>query len=40
MGFRKEVDFITCLIDREAFRMPERVHSIAERALRRGSFQS
>jgi len=39
MGFRKEVDFITCLIDREAFRMPQRVHQIAERVLKRGSFK-
>jgi hypothetical protein len=39
LGFGKEVDFITCLITREAFRMPERVHSIAARVLRRGAFQ-
>jgi hypothetical protein len=39
MGFRKEVDFITCLINRDAFRMPERVRSIAERVLRRGKFK-
>jgi hypothetical protein len=39
LGFRKEVDFITCLIEREAFRMPKRVHSIAERVLKRGSIK-
>jgi GNAT superfamily N-acetyltransferase len=39
LGFRKEVDFITCKIDRETFRMPERVHRIAERVLRRGAFK-
>jgi hypothetical protein len=39
LGFRKEVDFITCLIHRDKFRMPERVHRIAERVLRRGAFQ-
>jgi GNAT superfamily N-acetyltransferase len=39
LGFRKEVDFITCKIDRETFRMPERVHRIAERVLKRGAFK-
>jgi hypothetical protein len=39
LGFRKEVDFITCLITRDTFRMPERVHHIAERVLKRGSFK-
>jgi hypothetical protein len=39
LGFRKEVDFITCLIDRDKFRMPERVHSIAARVLKRGAFK-
>jgi hypothetical protein len=39
LGFVKEVDFITCLINREHFRMPERVHRIAERVLRRGTFR-
>jgi hypothetical protein len=39
LGFRKEVDFITCLINRNAFHMPERVHSIAARVLRRGAFK-
>jgi hypothetical protein len=39
LGFRKEVDFITCLITRDTFRMPERVHQIAERVLKRGTFK-
>jgi hypothetical protein len=39
LGFRKEVDFITCLIERRMFQMPERVHSIAERVLKRGAFK-
>jgi hypothetical protein len=39
LGFRKEVDFITCLIHRDSFRMPERVHHIAERVLKRGAFK-
>jgi GNAT superfamily N-acetyltransferase len=39
LGFRKEVDFITCLINRRSFRMPDRVHSISERVLKRGAFK-
>ncbi|MFN2298986.1 MAG: hypothetical protein ACK2UB_09060 [Anaerolineales bacterium] len=39
LGFRKEVDFITCLITRDHFRMPERVHRIAGRVLKRGTFR-
>jgi hypothetical protein len=39
LGFRKEVDFITCKINRETFRMPDRVHRIAERVLKRGAFK-
>jgi hypothetical protein len=37
LGFEKEVDFVSCYIDAESFRMPERVHRIAERVQRRGS---
>jgi hypothetical protein len=39
LGFRKEVDFITCLITREQFQMPERIHRIAERVQKRGAFR-
>jgi hypothetical protein len=39
LGFRKEVDFITCLITRDTFRMPERIHQIAERVLKRGTLR-
>ena len=39
LGFRKEVDFITCLIHRNQFILPARVRSIAERVIRRGSFK-
>jgi len=38
LGFEKEVDFISCYLDPQTFRMPERVHRIAERVLWRGSF--
>jgi hypothetical protein len=39
LGFRKEVDFITCLLHRDTFRMPERVHRIADRVLARGTLK-
>ena len=39
LGFRKEVDFITCVIRRDQFILPQRVRSIAERVIRRGSFK-
>lgn len=34
-GFRKDVDFVSCYASAAAFRMPERVHGIAERAAKR-----
>ena len=37
LGFEKEVDFVSCYIDAETFRLPERVRSIAERVQRRGN---
>jgi hypothetical protein len=36
LGFEKEVDFVSCYLSRSAFRLPERVHRIAERVQRRG----
>jgi hypothetical protein len=36
-GFHKEVDFASGYISREAFQLPERVRSIAERVQRRGT---
>jgi hypothetical protein len=39
LGFRKEVDFITCLIHRDNFHLPERVHKVADWVLKRGTFQ-
>jgi hypothetical protein len=35
MGFTKEVDFVSCHLNIDAFKLPERVHSIAERARAR-----
>lgn len=36
-GFRKEVDFVSCYAHRDTFKFPRRVHSIAERVVRRGT---
>lgn len=36
-GFVKEVDFVSCYLNSKEFHLPERIHSIAERALKRGS---
>jgi len=37
LGFRKEVDFVSCYLGAGAFRLPERVHRIADRVLARGN---
>ena len=39
VGFEKEVDFVSCYLNRETFRMPERIHRIAERVKQRGSLE-
>jgi GNAT superfamily N-acetyltransferase len=39
IGFEKEVDFASCYLESNKFRMPERVHSIAERVQQRGSLK-
>ncbi len=39
LGFVKEVDFVSCYLNRRHFRLPERVHRIAERAQRRGDLR-
>jgi hypothetical protein len=38
LGFRKEVDFISCFLPRTAVTLPERIHLLAERVLKRGTF--
>jgi hypothetical protein len=38
LGFRKEVDFITCSIPREKFTFPERLYRIADKVQKRGTF--
>ncbi len=39
LGFEKEVDFVSCSIDARLYRMPERIHRIAERARQRGNLR-
>jgi GNAT superfamily N-acetyltransferase len=39
LGFEKEVDFISCYLGSTQFRLPERVHRIAERAARRSDLE-
>ncbi len=36
LGFQKEVDFVSCYLSADTFRMPERIHRIAERVQQRG----
>jgi GNAT superfamily N-acetyltransferase len=36
-GFEKEVDFVSCYLPANAFKMPERVERIAKRVLERGT---
>ena len=37
LGFEKEVDFVSCYVDVEKFKLPERIHRIAERVGQRGT---
>ncbi|MCS7247098.1 MAG: hypothetical protein NZ840_02520 [Anaerolineales bacterium] len=39
LGFTKEVDFVSCYLSAEAFRMPERIHHIAQRVQERGTLK-
>jgi GNAT superfamily N-acetyltransferase len=39
LGFRKEVDFVSCYLSAEAFNLPDRIHSISDRVQRRGTLQ-
>lgn len=39
LGFRKEVDFISCYIYAPKFELPERVHRIAKRAAKRSGLR-
>jgi len=37
LGFEKEVDFVSCYLPADAFRIPERVERIAQRVMQRGN---
>jgi GNAT superfamily N-acetyltransferase len=39
LGFRKEVDFISCYLDPDKFKLDERIHRIAERAAERSGLR-
>jgi hypothetical protein len=39
IGFEKEVDFVSCYIDIKSFKLPERIHHIAERIQQRGTLK-
>lgn len=39
LGFRKEVDFVSCYANRDTFKFPARVHSIADRVQNRGTLK-
>jgi hypothetical protein len=39
LGFEKEVDFVSCYLSANDFRLPERVHHIADRVQERGSLK-
>lgn len=39
IGFEKEVDFISCYLPRETFKLPDRALEIARRVRERGTFQ-
>ena len=37
LGFEKEVDFVSCYADAKTFKLPDRIHSIADRVQQRGT---
>jgi GNAT superfamily N-acetyltransferase len=39
LGFEKEVDFVSCYLGADTFRLPERVHSIAARVQQHGTLR-
>jgi len=39
LGFEKVVDFVSCYLNRDNFKLPERIHSIAERVEKRGTLR-
>jgi len=39
LGFRKEVDFVSCYLNADKFQLPERIHRIAARAAKRSGLE-
>ena len=39
LGFEKEVDFVSCFLPADQFRVPDRVERITERVMQRGGLQ-
>jgi len=39
LGFQKEVDFVSCIMERDSFHLPERIREIARRVKEKGTFQ-
>lgn len=39
LGFIKEVDFVSCYLEADKFKLPDRILRIAERVLKRGTFR-
>ena len=39
MGFEKEVDFVSCYLDMQKFKMPEKIDAVATRVVERGKLQ-
>lgn len=39
IGFQKEVDFVSCYIKAADFKIPEKIHLVAEKVKERGKFQ-
>ncbi len=39
LGFEKEVDFVSCYLPSNSFKVPERVERIAQRAMQRGNLK-
>jgi len=37
LGFEKEVDFVSCYLHSKEFHLPERIHHIADRVVKRGT---
>ncbi|MHB0988126.1 MAG: GNAT family N-acetyltransferase [Bellilinea sp.] len=38
LGFQKEVDFVSCYIPAASFKLPEKVHLVAQKVLEKGKF--